>query len=118
MLVQSWSVNGTINATCKLEAILDCKADLLESPNFPHFHSGFVRMTQHSWGPKLTHNYEFYRKFLEILRRAIENLQKKGGAEAPPATIDRAMRLVGAGSKGLHEGRRSALVVLSREGVG
>ena len=76
-------------------------------------------MTQHSWGPKLTQHNQYYRKFLgEILRRAIENLQKKGGAEAPPATIDRAMRLVGAGSKGLHEGRRSALVVLSREGVG
>ena len=41
---------------------------------------------------------------------------KKGGAEAPPLLIDLAMRLLS--GKGLHEGRRGALVVLSREGVG
>ena len=41
---------------------------------------------------------------------------KKRGAKAPPASIDLAMRLLS--GKGLHEGRRGALVVLSREGVG
>ena len=41
---------------------------------------------------------------------------KKGGAEVPPASIDLAMRLLS--GEGLHEGRRGALVVLRREGVG
>ena len=44
------------------------------------------------------------------------NSFKPGGAEAPPASIEPTIRLLS--GKGLHEGRRGALVVLSREGVG
>ena len=50
-----------------------------------------------------------------LMKQSLNGFQPEG-AVAPSPSIDHAMRLIG--SEGLHEGRRGALVVLRREGVG